>query len=850
MSHFLSVLRRYSWLILLCGIIGGILGAMRLQDTAPEWAVARVNLVAPLLEAPERQPGILPSAIDIEAERRILESYAVREKVRYTLGQITASELRYSNAEGKYQVPIHRLGEEIPTAGIEIVTSLGEHLRIESGGSPARLHIAVRQTPPLDAVRIANAIADEYVRLKQQLLRQQIEALEAEQTAVDAQIQRAEAAREAFLKQHPNFVPGADATAAPAPNRQQIEKLDRQLATLRREIGRLGKMLEQVRAHPDPVELWARQGSAFPGAKVDGPLARIETLEEDRMRFLQQYTPQHPLMRQNSEKLKAAKSELRQVMVDAITAQNQRMQRQVSRLESKKRSLQRSRPTSQEIARLQKEYTTLKAAVDEASTQFGDLSARLTPRQAQLQQLSEQVNLTRAEELQTAHRSYRPVWWGILYGLLAGILLTCLVAGIVTLLSLRREKPERDAAVELQTGELAEGTGKEEDIEILDTDLRTLNADAMLDLEAEEATKDEPATTRAEAEEDEAETPVIPPPVEAKASEEQESDEQGDAGTEAEGAFPIPEDMGPSEEARVAENGEASRRLPLSILLRTTRSQTGRHRPPGAVQATGPGGYALLGRIPELDFSVPALAPTAVSGDANTSDSLGIRLSPPAEWLPNIEAFRQLRTHLLFREQEAQEGGRLLAFVSAQPGEGVSTVTANMAVSFAQAGQRTLLIEGDLRDPQLHDAFGLSRVPGITDVMLETVSIEEAIRNGTDLLLGDLGPDVLQSVPGIGNLHFLFAGTPPGNVSEILSMPAFTDLVLAFRQAYDFVLLDCGCVLSDSAMQVLATLTDGTLLVHCPRKRGGRKALARVKEALQSADVWGVVLNDVPKEYL
>jgi len=122
------------------------------------------------------------------------------------------------------------------------------------------------------------------------------------------------------------------------------------------------------------------------------------------------------------------------------------------------------------------------------------------------------------------------------------------------------------------------------------------------------------------------------------------------------------------------------------------------------------------------------------------------------------EAFRRLRTNVLF--SSAEPGSRSLVVTSTGPNEGKTVVAANLAVALAQAGQRVLLLDGDLRRPTVHKLFDVEQEPGLSNLLVGNAKASDAVHK-------------LPAVPG---LWILAAGRVPPNPAELLGSARFRDL--------------------------------------------------------------------------
>ena len=192
------------------------------------------------------------------------------------------------------------------------------------------------------------------------------------------------------------------------------------------------------------------------------------------------------------------------------------------------------------------------------------------------------------------------------------------------------------------------------------------------------------------------------------------------------------------------------------------------------------------------------------------------------------EAFRGLRTSVLL--SSAGRPPRSLTFVSAEPGEGKTTVASNLSISLAQLGKRVLLVDGDMRRPCVHKLF----------------NIDERGGGLVTLLTGEDGWSHLVRPTGVPNLDCLICGPVPPNPSELLSSDRMQQLILEAMRDYQFVLIDAPPLLNVTDGRILATMVDGAVLVV----RGGFTPQELAKQAQfhvrdVGARLIGVVLNDV-----
>lgn len=193
---------------------------------------------------------------------------------------------------------------------------------------------------------------------------------------------------------------------------------------------------------------------------------------------------------------------------------------------------------------------------------------------------------------------------------------------------------------------------------------------------------------------------------------------------------------------------------------------------------------------------------------------------------PVSEAYRGLRTNVEFAAVDAP--AHVLLVTSAIPGEGKTTTAANLAVVFAQAGRRTLLLDGDFRKPGIHRIFDLSNARGLSDLLRS---------DATSL------DDVAQSTEQ-ENLRVIATGPLPPNPAELLASQRMRTVLGRLAGAADLVIIDSPPLQAVTDAAILSSITDGTLfVVDAGRTRRG--AVRNGREALAKAEarVLGVALN-------
>ena len=220
-----------------------------------------------------------------------------------------------------------------------------------------------------------------------------------------------------------------------------------------------------------------------------------------------------------------------------------------------------------------------------------------------------------------------------------------------------------------------------------------------------------------------------------------------------------------------------------------------------------------------LQFNYPYLQ----EGQGNYSDELVAAYQPFSR---QVEALRALRSQLMMRW--FNESNKALAIVTANAGEGGSYLAANLAVMFSQLGERTLLVDANMRDPRQHIIFNLKENRGLSDIVA-----------------GRAGLDAVNQVEFFEDLSVVTAGTIPPNPQELLNRSSFTYFMNQAMSQYDIVLVDTSPATASADSQATIARCGGALLVS----RLNHTRLADITEvrnqiAVTGARVVGAVIND------
>lgn len=236
----------------------------------------------------------------------------------------------------------------------------------------------------------------------------------------------------------------------------------------------------------------------------------------------------------------------------------------------------------------------------------------------------------------------------------------------------------------------------------------------------------------------------------------------------------------------------------------------------------------------EAHFGLPVFANIPISKVQKTMFGKVNQLAPGLHTLqrrtaddPALEALKSLRTALHFGMHEAQNN--IVLITGPRPGLGKSFVAANLASTIASAGKSAVVVDGDMRRGTVHTYAGIKRKPGLSDVLSERATLDEALR-----------PTEQEG------LMVLPTGTLPPNPSELLSTPLFHELLQELRTRFDVVLIDSPPNLAVADANILAQIAGTTLLVlradlHPPREVA--ESIKRLK--MVGANVRGAIFNMV-----
>ncbi|WP_210128807.1 tyrosine-protein kinase [Staphylococcus sp. GDX8P102P-2] len=192
------------------------------------------------------------------------------------------------------------------------------------------------------------------------------------------------------------------------------------------------------------------------------------------------------------------------------------------------------------------------------------------------------------------------------------------------------------------------------------------------------------------------------------------------------------------------------------------------------------------------------------------------------------EKFRGIRSNIMFSNAENEINSLLVT--SERPASGKSTITANIAVTYAQAGYKTLIIDGDMRKPTQHYIFDLPNNSGLSNLIINKTTYSESIKEAR-----------------VDNLAILTAGPTPPNPSELIASSKFETIFNELSDHYDFIVIDTPPVNTVTDAQVYAQTVKNCVLV-IDTEKNNKIEVKKARDLLNKADgnLLGAVLNKMP----
>ena len=245
---------------------------------------------------------------------------------------------------------------------------------------------------------------------------------------------------------------------------------------------------------------------------------------------------------------------------------------------------------------------------------------------------------------------------------------------------------------------------------------------------------------------------------------------------------------------------------------------------------TGLRGVAEIEQITELpSLAVIPRARRASAEEAaqmsTAQRNIGVIFKPKSQF---AEAFRSLRTSLLL--STAGHPPRVILFTSATPSEGKTTAATNLAAVLAQGDARVMLIDADLRRPNVHHRFGLNGRVGLTTLLTGATTLEETI----------------QQVPDVPNLDLIASGPVPPLPTEMLASDSMRDLLRSLEGKYTHIIIDTPPILSVTDGIILGRDADAVVLV-VRHGKSNKHVVRRARDLLlrSGATITGIVLNAI-----
>jgi capsular exopolysaccharide synthesis family protein len=236
-------------------------------------------------------------------------------------------------------------------------------------------------------------------------------------------------------------------------------------------------------------------------------------------------------------------------------------------------------------------------------------------------------------------------------------------------------------------------------------------------------------------------------------------------------------------------------------------------------------GVTILTHIPFFRGRIRKAAKGEINPYKDLDPHLAVVHSPASI---TAEAIRSCRTSIFFETSNDGPGGKIIQVTSPLPGDGKSTIAGNLACSIAQSGKSVLVIDCDLRRPQLTDNFALADATGLTHV-----------------LNGDCDPDEASHATPLSTLRVMPSGPIPANPAEALTLPEMHDLLELVREQYDYVIVDTPPLLVVTDPSIMASMVDGVIVALRVR----RKSKPNARESMNilravGAKILGIVINN------
>lgn len=194
------------------------------------------------------------------------------------------------------------------------------------------------------------------------------------------------------------------------------------------------------------------------------------------------------------------------------------------------------------------------------------------------------------------------------------------------------------------------------------------------------------------------------------------------------------------------------------------------------------------------------------------------------------EQFNTIRTNIQFSSVDKELHSIL--FTSSSPSEGKSTVSNNVAVSWAKQGKKVVLIDADLRRPTIHKTFNVLNKAGLSNFLLGNADIDKIVQETM-----------------VENLSVITSGPTPPNPSELLGSKKIKDFFEQLDEDFDLLIFDAPPVNSVTDAQILATKVDGVILV-VPQRLADKAGVMHAKKALNTvhANILGAIMNRMSKD--